>query len=904
MRQHRAFVPSALLALAVTGLTTPALAQEDDDGGDVIVVRGVFVPDEKRDTSEISSLLDAEDFQRSGDSDIASALRRITGISITDGKFPVARGLNERYSSATVNGIPLPSPEPLRRSAPLDLIPTAVLRGSNAQKTFSPQFSGEFGGAAINLETLTVPTENFLKLSIGGSIDTEASFKDGLFYEGSDTDVLGFDDGLRDLPDLARAAANGERVDPGELGKSFDQFDTLLIQGNEVPMNGSGSASGGYVFVDNADLRIGGSLTLGYSNQHTQRDAQENRTRVTTFEDIDNASFLQREDYLETRQEIQFNALGTLGFESGDGNHEVGLTSYLLRSTLKRARQGSIELADVFDGVGVREFTDFVEREVVQNQLNGSHRFPDLSDLGVDWRVAYGEAKRDAPYERTLTRSPASEAELAVLNADGQRNLTEAQLYESFRPNLNEITFSYLDDENVYAGVDFTLPLFVADRELELSWGGAYTDKTRETERLLFQASQFRQSLAGTPFQESRDEILPFLLAARADILYSDDFFDLGLTGFQLTANRDFPNQSDANLEVFAGYGMIDFEVNEYIRVSAGARYEDGEQTAESSLSSDSDGISLQAEPIEEDYILPAVTVTWNPAGNLQLRAGYSQTITRPQFRELVPTIFNDPTFNVELFGNPFLTNSELTNYDLRGELYFRRGEFLTIGAFYKEIENPIERVFLRDEADRTSFVNIPAADLYGVEFEFEKRFELYDYDNMPAFFSDKEIIFNTNYTFSQSEIDADGDVIIAQPGPGGISPSVLDGASALDDGRSLVGQSDHLVNLQIGLENPDVGMRATVLVNWASERILFGAQPGPSGADLPEVIEEPPVSLDFVFARDIDVANQTFSVGAKVQNILGDDFNAFREDSEGRTLPYLEYDRGQVFSLSLSTEF
>jgi len=194
-------------ALAVSGV---ALAQDTGpEIADEIVVRGINIPDEKRATSEISAVIDRESFVRTGDSDIAGALARVAGLSISEGKFVIVRGLNERYSSVTLDGSPLPSPEPLQRVVPLDLIPTSFLEGSLVQKTYSPQYSAEFGGGLVELRTRSIPDENYFSLSLSTGINTVTNAQDGLTYDGGDLDWLGFDDGTRSIPPPTSTVGTG-----------------------------------------------------------------------------------------------------------------------------------------------------------------------------------------------------------------------------------------------------------------------------------------------------------------------------------------------------------------------------------------------------------------------------------------------------------------------------------------------------------------------------------------------------------------------------------------------------------------------------------------------------------------------------------------------------------------------
>jgi hypothetical protein len=156
---HKVAISSLLIAPLLVG-------QEIEE----VVVSGSFIPDEKRDTSEISAILDSSEIERTGDDNIAVALTRLTGLSLVRGKYVYVRGLGERYSAATLNGSNLPSPEPLKRVVPLDLFPTQIINSSVIQKTYSADMPGEFGGGIIEIETKPVPTERILDFSFSSGL--------------------------------------------------------------------------------------------------------------------------------------------------------------------------------------------------------------------------------------------------------------------------------------------------------------------------------------------------------------------------------------------------------------------------------------------------------------------------------------------------------------------------------------------------------------------------------------------------------------------------------------------------------------------------------------------------------------------------------------------------------------
>lgn len=174
--------------------------------GGGIIVTGRRNRDPARSSGQVLSVLSEADIARTGEGDIAGALARVSGLTLVGNGRVFVRGLGDRYSLALLNGLPLPSPEPLSRVVPLDIFPTSVIASSLVQKTYSANFPGEFGGGVINLTTKAIPTETFLTVGLSGSGDTETTFQNGLTYFGSNWDALGFDNGNRDIPGQLQSA--------------------------------------------------------------------------------------------------------------------------------------------------------------------------------------------------------------------------------------------------------------------------------------------------------------------------------------------------------------------------------------------------------------------------------------------------------------------------------------------------------------------------------------------------------------------------------------------------------------------------------------------------------------------------------------------------------------------------
>jgi len=302
--------------------------------------------------------------------------------------------------------------------------------------------------------------------------------------------------------------------------------------------------------------------------------------------------------------------------------------------------------------------------------------------------------------------------------------------------------------------------------------------------------------------------------------------------------------------------------------------------------------------PVAKDYFLPAATITYQFDNGLQLRANASKTIARPQFRELLLQTYTDPESQRTFTGNPALKDSELFNAEARAEYYFGAGSRVSLAGFYKKIDNPIE-VFSQftDNTQSSSFANAPKANLYGAEAELVYNYDLYD---LGGFFETKRALFIANYTYTQSELQVDaGDVALIPVT--NADPIEIDANSLFRDGDPLTGQSDHLVNIQVGLEDTDRLSQVTLLLAYASERVVsrLGIQAG----GLPDEIARPGTRLDLVVRQGIDLVGVPLELKFEARNLTGTDNLEFIENDTGR-VDTNSFDVGQSFALSVSAKF
>ncbi|HWT11509.1 MAG TPA: TonB-dependent receptor [Allosphingosinicella sp.] len=845
------------------------------DLGESITITGRRGRNEIRTTPQVISVLSSEDIARTGEGDIAGALQRVTGLSVVGGRFVFVRGLGERYSLALLNGSPLPSPEPLRRTIPLDLFPTGIIASSVVQKSYSPAYPGEFGGGVINLTTRAVPDDPFLDVGASIGADTQTTMQLGYTYYGSPTDWTSFDNGERNIPaPMQIALDSGDLLVVGQdftlsevqdIAASLSNARTSLIQRNdEIPANWDIDVTAGTsVMIGAAELGV--IAAFGYSNSwQTRGGLQQISAGITPVNGVDTLQPDVDYRFLSTENRIVLNGLVGLGLEFGE--HRLRWTNLYIRDVLKEARiqTGTNEINVGSDPVNISN-TAWFERQLFSTQGVAELRF---GDLGIDLRGAYARSRRDSPYERSFSyRFDAAAMDFVNdLRTNGQNA---------------RIAFSGLEDV-VWSGsgdVSWRIPALA---NLTLTGGYAYFDNVR---------SSVRRDFRFTPL-----DALPFEVAQqRPDFLLSDlniYLYNIVLTEVSGTAGAA---AYDAALRVHAGYGQAEIEPFEGFRIALGARYEDGRQSVTPIDLFGLGGESIIPTRIEEQYWLPAATLTWSFANDMQLRLHASETIARPQFRELAPQQYLDTETDRTFFGNQFLADSELINAEARWEWYLGREDRFTLAAFYKDIDRPIEAVaFQQGGTFFTTFANAPSARLYGVEVEAQRSFAL-DWLSDRPFFTTRRLVTIANYTYSESEIRVgEGDTTIPV-GTGGVA---VPAANLFDDGTPLTGQSRHIANVQLGLESMENLSQQTLLLTYSSRRVSnrgLGQQP--------DLVEEPGLRLDFVWRQGIRLLGTEAEVKFEARNITGQDYEEFQA-LNGSRIDTNSYALGRTFSLGLAFNF
>ncbi len=734
--------------------------------------------DEQRNSVAIVNAISAEQIARSPDGDAAAAVQRVSGATVQDGKYVFVRGLGDRYTQASLNGARIPSPEPEKKVVPLDLFPSSLLSGITTSKTFTPDQPGDFSGASVNIKTRDFPGKGFLGVSVSGGYNDAVTGKELGFAPSESGDWLAFGATDRKLPSAFDGVDFSKPLSAGQTNALVNSWRDVWS-----PTLKSGRPNGSLGLSLGGNLPTGGTgltyvLSGTYSNTNEVR-ADEVRALAATV-NSGQAEELERFEGSTGRNSVLWG--GIANFSTTLGTH----TSISLNNTYNRT----------MDNEGRRETgtsenynvpllvlrTRYVQRNVYSSQLTLHHDVMG-GRLGIDWGGTLSGVRRIEPDRSEFVYS----LENGTPEWFGFSNEGAVRTYGNLVEDARE------------AHADLTWSLGSPSDNRRIRFGGLYRSTDRDAENRVFSVSLMRP-LPGDGANGSPEEIFGGQFSSG-----DEDYFRL----VTLSAGGSY----GATERLAAGYAMLMMPLGGAFDVVAGARLEH-DRIEVASVSTV--GQTALASPEFTD-VLPSVALTWRAGADMNVRLSGTQTLSRPEYRELSPILYREVLGGDNVKGNENLTRSLIQNYDLRWEWYPRRGEIVSLAVFAKKFDKPIERIYVGTSGTRIiSYVNAKAANNYGVEAEVRKGLDLLT--GSLANFS----VF-ANATVMKSEIELD-------PAAGAFTNA----------NRKMVGQAPYVVNAGLTWTHPSGSASATVLYNRVGERIVEAGQ-----TPLPDVIEQPRNVLD-----------------------------------------------------------
>ena len=763
----------------------------------------------QKNTYSVAQVISAEAIRRSPDRNTGEVLKRVPGTSIQEGKYLVVRGLADRYNQAMLNGVLLSSTEPDRKTFSFDIFPAPMIDNIIINSTSLPEYPGEWAGGLVQVNTKDIPSARFFNIQAGTNFNLNSIGKDFYTYKGGKYDWLGFDDGTRALPDNVSTKSAFSKLDEASrntLGKEIAAKSWSAYK-NSKPLATLGQslqASGGF----NTKLfnkEFGGIMAVTYNR--TLRRLQYNNSFFVINNTTAQPSFAYSNNRYTT--EVLEGALANFSIKL-NANNKISFKNILNVTTTDytNLRTGLDYEANSQLGENIRaRELGFRANTFFNTSLSGEHNLPSYK-VKVNWYGSFNILDQVIPDQRRLQYNQSREVPDAPYLALLSNTLSQKS---------GSIYYSALSDYNYTAGADIVRSINLFSRKQSIKGGYMLQIKDR-----LFDAWPFAINLpSDNATIRKQDE----------DHIFSAENF--GTNDNQLGFNQITGNQYRymANTILNAGYIQSDNSFTDQLRVVWGVRYENFDQLVGSVRKSD-DRFSYS----KVGDFLPSFNATYKVTPKSNLRVAGSKTLVRPEFRELTNLAFYDFELGAIITGNKNLQRTNISNLDLRYELYPQGGEIITIGGFYKHFKNPIELQFNQSGVGSSSFnyVNAHSARSYGAEIEIRKKLD---------FVSDKlhglTLQGNASYIYNR----------------------VMFTNQTLD--RPMQGQSPYLINAGLLYDMEKIGLNTTILFNQIGRRILFVGN-----EEVPAIWEAPRPLLD------VQISKKVISRKGEIKLNISDLFN------------------------------
>ncbi len=800
--------------------------------------------------------ISAQQMSRSGDSEAAGALRRVTGVNVEGGKYVYVRGLSDRYSKTTLNGADIPGLDPNRNTVQMDIFPTNLIDNIIVYKTFSPDQPGDYTGGLINIVTKDFPEEFTLQFGLRLGYNTQASFNNNFIsYQGSPTDFLGYDNGFRNIP---TAAQDGIPVYPSQRAKLTNissDFNKIM-----APVKMPSAMNESFQFSVGNQLSIGKKgnsigYLFGISYKYNENYYENGIKGLWKLSGAGEDNLTKEHYYNDTQgaKEALWGAVGNITYKFKNTN-KISLNLVKNQSGVSSARYmyGQKPSDNIDDLVIQTSKLQWMQRSLNSGQLRGEHYLESLSRLRIEWIGSITESRQDEPDMRFFTNSYYPD-----LEAPNNYQI-EPSIY-----NVPARFYRDMNEMNYFGKADFTLELGDKTHAPKLKVGGLYSYKDRD----------FNETRINYNFQFAPNVYNGSVPEFVADSMIGTNYSKFNpATGanyglyVQGVPDDDLKNSYFADQTIGAGYLMIDALTFKKLRVIAGARYE------YTQIYSSSKDTSLAVGQLNNNDILPAVAITYLVKDNMNLRFNYSRTLARPTFRELAPYASEDFAGGEVWIGNADLQRTLIDNLDVRWEYYFKPGEIFSVGAFYKNFKDPIEVVDNPSAQNpELTWQNVDNAKLYGAELDFRQSL-----DFTPALHHFK-VGLNLTYIYSQVQIDSIeyADLIKYDP--------------EASDTRPMFGQSPYIINAYLVYNNPDLGLDVNLTYNISGPKIIVNVKGG-----TPDIYAQPYNLLNLTASKNI---GERFLVEFRWKNILN---GAYKETYTYNDKDYIyrEFKTGMVLEL------
>ena len=611
----------------------------------------------------------AREMSIKGISNAQESVAKLSGISIASAGQLIVRGLGDRYSTTTLNGLPIASPNPDNKLIPLDIFPSSTIQNITVSKVYEASSFADYSGAHVDISTKEgADSEDFFNLSFssGGYFHTLA----GDFYRMDGRSLFL-------TPRLDPAVREMSSSEFEDYSRSRDIFGTSFrTYGRKALPDLNGGIGLGKNF------KLGGQ-TLSVLASASIKTGDETMTNAfyRTYEASSEGNIKSDYNYDSYKQKIDIAALADIDYTLRESDN-IGFTAFFARnaSDTHLDRRG-FDYQETYDLVGSNQVTHIY---TLQNyQISGHH---DLGSWDIDWGASYSITSSDEPDRRQVMYRRGADGQLRFFDLNQQ----ETQRY-----------FGSLDENELVADIKASYDFGEDDR---LRFGLTAKDKTRS-----FRSTRFYYNLRKLDEQitdvHNPDEYLNFENVSNGLI--------------SIRKNQYARDQYDARNFIGAAFVETDLHFGEKWQLNAGLRFEASRQSVD--YNDDVENLTRQLDAFD---LFPAINLRYNIADRSMLRLSLSRTITRPSFVEMAPFLYQESFGGAQIRGNEDLMNGYNYNVDLRYEVFSDSStDMFAATAYYKFLQNPIERTQrLSGGATEHSFQNAENGLAAGLEIEFRKE--------------------------------------------------------------------------------------------------------------------------------------------------------------------------------------
>lgn len=745
-------------------------------------------------SSVIVSNISAQEISRAQDSNAGEVIRRVPGVSLIDEKFVMVRGLSQRYNNVWINGGAVPSSEADTRAFSFDMIPSSQIDNLTIVKATAAEYPADYTGGFILISTKEIPSENTFHISVGGNWNSGSAFRSFLSTKSSSTDWLGFDGGMRSLHGGMDATLHSLGLNSGgntmySLTGNHLNNDWFVHEKHPVgDLKLAADWSRSWRFAN--DDKLGMTAAVNYTSEYrTYRGMLNNFYGAY---DVGN----DRVNPLRLSTDDQYN-------------HNVRLGAMLNLTFLSASGRSRYQFKNIFNQLGNSRYTRregtsaqsepersaeyyYRSRTTYTAQITGRHSFTD--DV-FDWSGGYAYANRRLPDRRKYI----------LYNENPSENDNYEWLYQNDISrewtSLDEHIFSIqANDEHQFTFGSWT-------PKLKTGIYGEYRTRSYKTRNFLYWYSSANNALP----LGFRSMDMPTLLS---------DADNFGADKLYLLEDVNKINDYDGHNLLGAGYVSATLPFGRFC-VLAGLRYEWNRMELVSNTKQNE--VSHKSNFYRKGDFFPSLNVTYKLSEQHQFRFAYGRSINRPEFREVSPSVYYDFDLASDVQGNYDLRNCYVQNLDLRWEWYPSKGEIISLAAFYKHFDSPVEWVYTMSGGTDVvySFKNAKAANNYGLELDIRKTLDFIGLRNFSWSFNGALIHSRVNFEKGSTEYD-----------------------------RPMQGQSPYLINTGLFYKNKALQLDVSLLYNRIGKRIVgVGRTEGGAGGEkavrVPDSYEMPRDAFD-----------------------------------------------------------